>query len=253
MKQYETSSSIRAPRFDPLANDRYSSVSKELSWATDNRLLEMRSWLYQPFLYWVVHCGWPRDSSSSNNNNYHENSGTTRTGPTRGGFPHDILNDNSQSQPQQPATAAAGKGITYSTTTFSPEDTRTLQTMITLGIETNLKILEVRSLRHRHHGLWYDLRSIMTASLLLLALVRSGNGGLIPGGLEELVGPTMTTATSSSSSSNNGMEMGGRMKKVLKAFEFWEAEAPDLKRAGQVLREVVRETVEMVGGGRERE
>ena len=61
MQQYETSSSIRAPRFDPLANDRHSSVSKELSWATDNRLLEMRSWLYQPFLYYAIHCGYPRD------------------------------------------------------------------------------------------------------------------------------------------------------------------------------------------------
>jgi len=87
---------------------------------------------------------------------------------TRANFPRNILND-----------LAPG---------FSPEDTKILQTMIALGIETNLKILEMRSLRHRHHGLWYDQRSIMTASLLLLALVRSGNGGLIPGGLEELVG-----------------------------------------------------------------
>src|SRR5271155_2644460 len=83
---------------------------------------------------------------------------------TRANFPRNTLND--------PAPG------------FSPEDTKILQTMIALGIETNLKILEVRSLRHRHHGLWYDLRSIMTASLLLLALVRSGNGALIPGGLE---------------------------------------------------------------------
>jgi hypothetical protein len=52
---------------------------------------------------------------------------------TRANFPRNNLND--------PAPR------------FSPEDTKILQTMIALGIETNLKILEVRSLRHCHHGL----------------------------------------------------------------------------------------------------
>lgn len=84
MKQYETSSSIRAPRFDPLANDRCSSVSKELNWATDNRLLEMRSWLYQPFLYYAIHCGYPRDSTT-----YPD---VVAPG-SRASFPRNILND----------------------------------------------------------------------------------------------------------------------------------------------------------------
>jgi hypothetical protein len=221
MKQYETSSSIRAPKFDPLANDKYSSVSKELSWATDNRLLEMRSWLYQPFLYYAIHCGYPRDSAT-----YPD---IVAPG-SRAAFPRNILND--------PAPG------------FSPEDTKILQTMIALGIETNLKILEVRTLRHRHHGLWYDLRSIMTASLLLLALVRSGNGSLIPGGLEELVGhhPELLIPGAGGQMNGDGdmFEIGGKFKMVLRAFEFWADESPDLRRAARVLRELVRETVEMV-------
>jgi hypothetical protein len=122
--------------------------------------------------------------------------------------------------------------------------------MIALGIETNLKILEVRSLRHRHHGLWYDLRSIMTASLLLLALVRSGNGGLIPGGLEELVGHHPELLVAGAGGHMNGdageFEIGGKFKMVFKAFEFWADESPDLRRAARVLRDLVRETVEMV-------
>ena len=221
MKQYETLSSIRAPRFDPLANDRYSSVSKELGWATDNRLLEMRSWLYQPFLYYVIHCGYPRDSTT-----YPD---VVAPG-SRASFPRNILND--------PAPG------------FSAEDMKILQTMIAQGIETNLKILEVRSLWHRHHGLWYDLRSIMTASLLLLALVRSGNGSLIPGDLEELVGHHPELLVGNAGAGANGdaerFEIGGKFKMVFRAFEFWEDESPDLRRAARVLRELVKETVEMV-------
>lgn len=220
MKQYETSSSIRAPRFDPLANDRYTSVSKELSWATDNRLLEMRSWLYQPFLYYAIHCGYLRDSTTYPN---------VIAPGSRASFPRDILND--------PAPG------------ISPEDTKILQTMIARGVETNLKILEVRSLWHRHHGLWYDLRSVMTASLLLLALVRSGNGSLIPGGLEELIGPHPELLLAGTGGPMNGdidpFEIGGKFKMVFRAFEFWADESPDLRRASRVLRELVKETVEM--------
>lgn len=97
--------------------------------------------------------------------------------------------------------------------------------MIALGIEIKLKILKVRSLRHHHHGLWYDLRSIMIASLLLLALVRSRNGGLIPGGLEELVGqhPHFSGPIDPNSHLNgdaDGFEIGDKFKMALRAFEF---------------------------------
>lgn len=122
--------------------------------------------------------------------------------------------------------------------------------MIALGVETNLKILEVRCLRHRHHGLWYDLRSIMTASLLLLALVRSGSGSLIPGGLEELIGPHPELLIAGSNGPMNGdvdtVEIGGKFKMVFRAFEFWADESPDLRRASRALGELVKDTVEMV-------
>jgi hypothetical protein len=213
--------SERQDSIDPLANNRYSSVSKELSWATDNRLLEMRSWLYQPFLYYAIHCGFPRDSST-----YPD---VVAPG-SRSSFPRNILND--------PAPG------------FSPEGTKILQTMIALGVETNLKIFEVRSLRHRHHGLWYDLRSIMTASLLLLTLGRSGNGSRIPGGLEELVGPHPESLLAGTGGPMNGdidtFEIGGKFKMVFRAFEFWADESPDLRRASRVLPELVKETVEMI-------
>jgi hypothetical protein len=114
--------------------------------------------------------------------------------------------------------------------------------MIAFGIETNVKVLEVRSLRHRYHGLWYDLRSIVTASLLLLAFVRSSNGGLMPGDLEELVGqhPHFSGPIDPTSHLNgdaDGFEIDGKFKMVLRAFEFWADELPDLRRAARVLRE----------------
>ncbi len=83
---------------------------------------------------------------------------------------------------------------------------------------------------------------IQTASLLLLALVRSGNGVLIPGGLEELIGHIDPSAMAQ----DTEYEIGGRMKRVLRAFEFWADESPDLRRASQVLRELVKETVQMM-------
>ena len=41
-------------------------------------------------------------------------------------------------------------------------------------------------------------------------------------------------------------EIGGRMKRVLKAFEFWADESHDLRRASDVLLELVKETVQMM-------
>jgi hypothetical protein len=60
----------------------------------------------------------------------------------------------------------------------------------------------------------------MTASLLLLAFVRSGNGALIPGGLEEIVGqhPYFSGPVDPNSYLNgnaDGFEIGGRFKMVL--------------------------------------
>jgi hypothetical protein len=126
-----------------------------------------------------------------------------------------------------------------------------LQTMIALGIGTNFKILGVRSLRHRLHGLWYNPRSITTASLLLVALVKRGNRGPIPEGLEELVGqhPHFSGPIDPTNYFNgdaDAFEIGGEFKVMLRVFEFWANESPDLQRAARILRELIRETVEMV-------
>jgi hypothetical protein len=37
------------------SHDVQDSISLELSWAIGNRLLEIRLWLYQPFLYFAIH------------------------------------------------------------------------------------------------------------------------------------------------------------------------------------------------------
>ena len=105
-----------------------SSASKELSWATGNRLLEMKSWLYQPFLYYAVHR----------------------------------------------ASRSIGE--------LFPDQEMALQTLAASGIECNIKTVEDRSLHHRHHEIWYDVRALITATLILVAAAKSGNIK-IPGGL----------------------------------------------------------------------
>lgn len=228
MKQYESSGAPPppAPPFDPLSSssraratsrgsstsDRYSysSISRELSWATDNRILEMRSWLCMPFLYHLIHFGYPTSSSS---------------------FPSNVLNP-SLTPPSGPETGPY----------FPAAECKALRQMISLGISTNVRILSARSLLHRHHGLWFDLRSVVTSSLILLALVRSGHTSLIPGGLEDLLGDF----TSYAEARRRGEVVGGKVALALRALEFWADEAPELRRAAAVLRELARETVEMV-------
>ncbi|KAK4901949.1 hypothetical protein LTR49_027134 [Elasticomyces elasticus] len=55
MKQWETSDAIKKPEPGVLPEQGGNHVMQELSWALENRLLEVRSWLYQPFMYWLVH------------------------------------------------------------------------------------------------------------------------------------------------------------------------------------------------------
>ena len=91
----------------------------------------------------------------------------------------------------------------------------------------------------------------MTASLMLLALIRSGNESLIPGGLTELVGTLPKYSEVGANGAPNGpspvqFEVGGRFRLVFQAFEFWADESPDLRTASQVLQELVKETIEMV-------
>lgn len=60
------------------------------------------------------------------------------------------------------------------------------RTLIASGLEFSLKAIDVRARGHRHHGLWYDLRSIMSASLVILAIVKIGNAVWISGSPEAL-------------------------------------------------------------------
>ena len=104
-----------------------------------------------------------------------------------------------------------------------------------------MKILDVRSLRHRHHGLWYDMRSLMCASLILLATVKSGYEAWIPGGAGILWGNEEEGATA--------RVIKGRVGHNIDEFDHWAGESPDLRRHRDVLAEV---TERVRGGWRER-
>lgn len=214
MQRYETNSTIRAPRRESLPGIEIDAVSQELSWATENRLLEMRSWLYQPFLYHLIHA-------------------------------------KPQRLPAQPLGSPTGYASSAASGSLAPEPAGVLWSLIIRGIECNLAILETRSVPHRHHGLWYDLRAIMCASLILLAIVRSGNIDLIPGGVETLIGtspeqsashPLRRRSTSTASSNARVMTLiGGRFGKALDQLRFWSIEAPGMARHVSTLEQLIFE------------
>lgn len=167
---------------DPrLCNDRQSyavhtqeSISMELSWALSNRFLEIRLWLYQPFLFFAVH---------------HPTS-TTST-------PTDVLPSS-----------------------LTSEELGTVQRLVESGLDCSMKILQARCLRHRHHGIWFDLRALVTASLICIALARSGNvnhPNIHPGGLRN------------------------HLKRTLETLAYWEDEAPDIKKARGILEQLLRD------------
>ena len=232
MKHYEATSIIRAPMLDAQLEHPSSSVSRELSWATENRILEMRSWLYQPFLYYFIH---------SNSISFH--------GATDHAYCADAAssrnNIDSLLNPmtEMPSVTMAANGLptlSISADALNDEENATLQHMITSGIECNLKTLDSRSLKHRHHGLWYDLRSLMCASSILLGIVKSGHADWIPGGLEVLWGPPNTDELGSSSL------IGGKIGNVLTQFEFWSSECPELVRHRDVLLVITRQVQQQV-------
>ncbi|KAK5015348.1 hypothetical protein LTR16_003411 [Cryomyces antarcticus] len=135
------------------------SPSRELSWATWNRLLEMKTWLYQPFLYYAIH----------NNTQL-----------------PDLLENSA------------------------------LRSLIEAGMDCALKTVEHRTLRHRHHGLWFDIRAIVTASLTVMAMVKSGNVKI-------------------------DEQWDGRILSVIRTLAFWEDESPDLVKTKKVLEELLLE------------
>lgn len=215
MQRYETNSTIRAPRRESDDGVVTDHVSRELSWATENRLLEMRSWLYQPFLYYLVHV-----------------------------------------KPLPPGQGMSSPMSYTSNTTYmgmSPEVANVYWSFIQRGIECNMTILDTRTLTHRHHGLWYDLRASVCASLILLAVVRAGYTELIPGGLEVLLGTSsqlsgpsiqrQRTLSSGSSSVARPSHVGGKFGRVLDQLRFWSEEAPDLVRHADVLECLILESI----------
>ncbi|KAH0593099.1 hypothetical protein MHUMG1_09101 [Metarhizium humberi] len=223
MQHYETTFIIRAP--DSTMRGAGSHVSRELSWAIDNRLLEMQTWLYQPFLYYLVHTGSDRIIEPAG----------VAAGTDQQPRISSLLN------PFSPPKIGASPGSAASIPGTSPlnaDDVAVLHSLISMGIECLLKTIDVRARGHRHHGLWYDLRSIMCASLILLAVVKSGNADWIPGGAATLWGePPLPSGYWTGTVA----PIGGKIAKVLSQFDFWAGESPDLLRYKEVLEAVVRD------------
>ena len=239
MQHFETTSVIRAPHLNSQSGSIGNHVSRELSWAVDNRLLEMQTWLYQPFLYYLVHVRISPPPPISGRHPYYKPTATDQY--VRNGH-FDIL---PSPFPSTGSPTTDSHRLNFSNTSpgageppsMDNEDLALLRSMVISGIECNLKTLDVRSVGHRHHGLWYDLRSIMCASLTLLAVVKSGNAAWIPGGAEVLWGPKSVDAYSK----NLPMPIGGKIATVLEQFNLWAAEAPDMSRYRTILEEVVRD------------
>lgn len=229
MQQYETNSIIRAPHLSFQNEQDPTHVSRELSWAVDNRLLEMQTWLYQPFLYFFIHAGNP----------YGAQSATTPTGTVTPQI-SSLLNPFSPpgNAPSTPGDNSTTSDIAHNTmASMTAEDMTHLNSLVDSGIQCCMKTIEVRARGHRHHGLWFDLRSIMTASLVLVALVKCGHLARIPGGAEGLWGPTRA-----SSSSRSGQQpIGGKIGFVLRQFEFWAGEMTGLWKYKSVLEETVHD------------
>lgn len=206
MKQWESNYIIRAPVKESISDGKQDHVSTELSWAIDNRLLEVRSWLYQPFLYYLIHGG----AITSYDLN-----------TARSNYPYDPLLD-------------ANEALRSPNAESNIKLTSVLHHLISSGIDCNIKILDVRSLSHRHHGLWFDLRSLVCAGLILLGVVRSGHEAYIPGGVEALWGETGHTQ------GDKDRKIGGKIGNALDALKYWSVEASDLTGHWEVLAEVTR-------------
>lgn len=133
--------------------------SRELSWATGNRLLEMRSWLYQPFLYHAIHA--------------------------------DTQTDHVRENP-------------------------VLQSLVEAAMDCHLETVQKRCFRHRHHGIWFDIRAVVTAAFSVIAAAKSGKVTVREEWAEHI--PT-----------------------VIGTLAFWEDESPDLVRTRQVLERLFME------------
>lgn len=195
MQHWQMTYTIRDPHLGSLESGNASYVSQELSWALENRLLEVRSWLYQPFLYYLIH---------------HDH--------------HPDLCELCNVGRSSPGAWTVSSSHTVEASHMDDE-TVLLHRLISSGIDSCMTILDSRALHHRHHGLWYDLRSLMCASLILVAIVKSGHESWIPEGPAAIWG-----APGESSGS-----VGGKIGRVLAHYRVWEKESPDMVRHREVL------------------
>lgn len=227
MQQYETNSIIRAPHLSFQNEEDPNHVSRELSWAVDNRLLEMQTWLYQPFLYFFIHSQTPY--------NLNLEQGTEGgTGPRISSLLNPFSPLESQTAPSlQSTTMEIGQA---SLMAMDVEDFKLFHSLVHSGIQCCLKTIEVRCRGHRHHGLWFDLRSVMTSSLVLLALVKCGQELWIPGGVKALWG-----TDDSQNASGDSISIGGKIGTVLRQFEFWAEEMPSLWKYKALLEAAVHD------------
>lgn len=200
MQRYEISSTIRAPRITSPGGAETGYVSRELSWATENRLLEMRHWLYQPFLYYLIHA--------------------------------------KPSLPPILPHSSNGSALVGSPEAGSDQK---FWAMIERAIDCNMAILETRTLPHRHHGLWFDMRNTICASIIMLAIIKSGYEILIPGGRAVLVGAPEPEAISTIPVDDGTYvnpprrTIRGKLGRVLRQLEIWSAESPDMVKARDML------------------
>lgn len=208
MQQWKTAYTIRDPTSSTTGKGPAAHVSQELSWALENRLLEARSWLYQPFLYNLIH---------------HQH----------GSSACEICREPQTVETGQPGSRPWELDELYSPTSIA-SDRVPLKQLISSGIACNLDILHSRMTRHRHHGTWFDLRSLVCASLILLMVVKGGHEAWIPGGADILWGPR-------SSDYEKDHAIGGRLGQVLQHLAFWSTFSPDMMRHREVLEMVTRD------------
>lgn len=179
---------LKLPRFTGSVGSSRESVSHELSWCTENRLLEMRSWLYQPFLYCAVHQPWGKDTED------------------------------------QSFFTPAG---------HSPE----FLNLVAAGIDVNFRILHWRALFHRHHGIWFDVRSVITAVIILCGLAKSGNTHV----------PTclfLRVTDDAGYCARNHQLTCISFDTIFRRLKYWEEESPDVRHSRLILEELVREVRE---------
>jgi hypothetical protein len=92
-----------------------------------------------------------------------------------------------------------------------------MQSLVEAAMECNVETVRNRTLRYRHHGIWFDIRAIITASFTVIAAAKSGRVVVAP-------------------------QWEDRIKQAIATLAFWEAESPDLQKSRELLPELFAET-----------